>query len=259
MNHWAQKTLQLVKEGDYLDRLQNIYKHEEGERTITKTTLDSIRKAFEEGDAVEVLQQLLNLEKFPYKDSYTAFLRKDRTAIERNPGTVNRIMNVLGKMGVENVIAGISQAKEANTRRGHQFGSWLNSKYKIVDAATFSKTTDEIVLLEGGEQVGLDFCNVKLKLGITKRPDIVAKAGKRYIVGEAKFLSSTGGNQNRAFADGIDLASNRAGNAYKIFCLDGVFWIEEGSAQYNEIDNSNATILSALLLDEYLNAILHEC
>lgn len=256
MNHWAQKTLELIQNEDYLDRLQEIYRHEEGERTITQATLDSIKESFEDGDADDLLNQLLNLEKFPYKDSYVGFLRKDRTAIERNPKTVERIMNVLDGMGVERVLAGISQAKEANTRRGPQFWNFISDKYKIVDVRTFKKTTNEIVLLEGGEQVGLDFCNTQLKLGITKRPDLVAKAGKRYVVGEAKFLSSLGGNQGRAFDDGMKLAMNPAGNAYKIFVLDGVIWVEDGSTHYQDIDNSNATVLSILLLDEYFNDLL---
>jgi len=258
MNPWSQQTQQLVTRLNYLDRLQTIYAHEEGERNITEKTIASIREAFADGDANRLLDELLSLEKFPYKDSYVAFLRKDRTAIDRNAETVKRIFDNLSRMGIEGIIAGVSQAKEANMRRGPQFSSWLRAQYPIVNEDEFRSTNDSILLLEGGEEVGLKFCNNTLKLGITKRPDLVAKAGSRYIVGEAKFLSSLGGNQGRAFDDGMKLATNGAGRAYKIFILDGVIWLETGSSHYQDIDNSNAAVLSAILLPQYLESVRQE-
>lgn len=255
MNPWSTATLQLVYTQDYLDKLQQIYAHEEGERKITTATINSIKEAFADGDAEALLNQLLGLEKFPYKDSYVAFLRKDRTAIQRNPQTTSRIYHVLAKMGIEGVIAGIMSSKEANTRRGNQFGGWVAHNYPTADEETFTKSAKGIMLLEGGEEVGLRFCNNVLKLGITKRPDLVAKSGSRYVVGEAKFLSSLGGNQARAFDDGMKLATNGSGRAYKIFILDGIIWLEEGSTHYQDIDNSNATVLSAILLDDYLKSL----
>ena len=255
MNIWSQKTLELVNTQDYLDQLQRIYVHEEGERQVTQQTIKSIRDAFEDGDAEALLDQLLGLERFPYKDSYVAFLRKDRSAIKRNPETVLRIYNILSSMGIEGVIAGVTQSKEANTRRGPQFWNWLRVQYPIVDETKFLGSSSGIVLLEGGEEVGLRFCNNVLRLGLVKRPDLVIKSGTRYVVGEAKFLSSLGGNQARAFDDGMHLAMNGAGNAYKIFILDGVIWLEDGSNHFERIDNSNAVVLSCLLLDGYLKSL----
>jgi hypothetical protein len=204
------------------------------------------------------MNHLLQLEKFPYKDSYVGFLRKDRTAIERNPETVRRICDRLFGMGLENVINGITQAKEANTRRGNQFGNWLRQHYNALPMEQFIASTTGIVLLNANELDAKNFCNTHLRAGITKRPDIVMKAGNRYVIGEAKFLSSTGGNQGRAFDDGIKLAANAEGNAHKIFVLDGVIWIETGSEQYNRIDHSTANIFSALLLREYLEDLLND-
>ena len=117
MNEWAERTLQLVTEQNYLDKLQKVYPHEEGERDVKQTLLDSIRQSFEMKDERTLLDQLLSLERFPYKDSYVSFLRKDRTSVERNPETVKRICDRLYVMGVENVISGAMQPKEANTRR----------------------------------------------------------------------------------------------------------------------------------------------
>jgi hypothetical protein len=111
MNHWSQKTLELVNTQDYLDRLQRIYAHIEGERDVSTATLDRIARLYEEGNEHALLNELLSLEKFPYKDSYVGFLRKDRTAILRNPETVRRICDRLYAMGIEGVINGVTQAK----------------------------------------------------------------------------------------------------------------------------------------------------
>jgi hypothetical protein len=68
VNIWSQITLQLVLEKDYLDQLQRIYKHEEGERDITQATIDSITNAFNNGDADELLAQLLGQGSSQYQD-----------------------------------------------------------------------------------------------------------------------------------------------------------------------------------------------
>lgn len=92
-------------------------------------------------------------------------------------------------------------------------------------------------------------------VGIPKRPDMVAKSGNKYVIGEAKFLSSTGGNQGRAFEDGITLATNTQGTAFKVFLLDGVHWIYPKAAEYKRILHGTAAIFSALLLGDYFSEV----
>ena len=255
MNEWSRRTLHLVNDQDYLDRLQQIYPHEEGERDISQSVLDSIRQSFEERDDITLLNKLLNLDKFPYKDSYVAFLRTDRTAIERNPQTVHRICDRLYAMGIDNVIEGVTQPKEANTRRGSQFRTWARRNFNWVNLYQFQLSQQDVVMLDATELQARNFCNTVMGVGISKRPDIVAKSGRRYVIGEAKFLSSTGGNQGRAFDDGMLLASNSSGNAFKIFVLDGIHWIQTGSEQHHRIEYGTAAVLSALLLQEFLDNV----
>lgn len=255
MNEWASRTLDLVNNQDYLDRLQQVYPHEEGERDVAPHTLNSIRQSFEARDDAALLDQLLNLDKFPYKDSYVAFLRTDRSAIERNPQTVRRISDNLYSMGIESVIAGVTQPKEANTRRGNQFHNWARTRFNWVNIVQFQASQHGIVMLDASELQARNFCNTIMGVGISKRPDIVAKSGRRYVIGEAKFLSSTGGNQGRAFDDGMLLATNSSGNAYKVFVLDGIHWIQTGSDQYHRIEYGTAAVFSALLLQEFLENV----
>ncbi len=252
MNQWSKVTLKLVRKENYLDRLVEVYPHEEGERDVDEDVLKAIRSSFESKNKNALLNQLLDLNKFPYKESYVAFLRRDRDAIKRNPKTVKRICDHLYKMGVERVIEGAITPKEANTRRGPAFATWTRKEFAWVDIEKFESSKQGIVILDASEQEAMEFCNKEMGVGIAKRPDLVAKAGSKYVIGEAKFLSSTGGNQDRAFEDGMKLANNSSGNAYKVFVLDGFHWIDTGSDAHQQIVHSAAPILSALLLKDFL-------
>lgn len=242
-------------EKDYLDMLQYVYPHEDGARIVDNGKIESIKKSFQNKDEAALINKLLDLDKFPYKDSYVGFLRVDRSAIERNPQTVNRVCGRLYEMGIEHLIDGVLQPKEANTRRGNQFIDWIKKNFRLLDVSNFRASSQGIVILDANESDALNFCKTELGMGVSKRPDLVAKSGKHYVVGEAKFLSSTGGNQGRAFDDGIGLATNASGRAFKIFILDGVHWIVRGSQEYNKIEHSNAAIFSILLLHDYLSSI----
>jgi putative type II site-specific deoxyribonuclease len=70
---------------------------------------------FSRGDLLELL---LEQEVFPIKDSYVAYLRRDRSAIERNPNTVTRIENTIVNMGLVNVLREITRPIEANRQMG---------------------------------------------------------------------------------------------------------------------------------------------
>jgi len=254
MKEWSKKTLEIVNTKDYLDRLQEIYPHEDAPREVDDKTIMIVEEFYEEKDCALLIEILLELEKFPYKESYVAFLRKDKDAITRNPKTVNRICNRLYEMGIDKVIEGIKVPKEANTRRGNQFAKWVKNEFRLVTADEFIKSQKGIVVLNASDSVARDLCNKEMGIGISKRPDFVAKSNDNYIVGEAKFLSSTGGNQGRAFDDGIGLATNPSGNAFKIFILDGIHWIETGSDQFKRISTGAAHIFTVLLLKEFLES-----
>jgi hypothetical protein len=255
MNDWSKRTLRLVAKSDYLDGLQEVYPHEEAARDVDDDILRSIKQAFGKKQDVDLLNKLLDLEKFPYKDSYVGFLRKDRTAIARNPRTVRRICARLYDMGIEHVIEGARKPKEANMRRGNQFRDWARKKFSWVGVDKFRSSTKGVVMLDATELEARDFCNKEIGVGIAKSPDMVAKSHRKYVIGEAKFLSATGGNQGRAFDDGMKLAMNSDGSAFKVFILDGIHWIETGSDQYERIEYGNAAVFSVLLLHKFLDSI----
>ncbi len=253
MDTWAKKTARLARSGDYLDRLQVIYPVVPKARVVAERAIRDIEAAFKTRDRIALLKTLLDLERFPYDESYAKYLRADPGAIGRNPKTVARICDILFGMGVEKVVAGVTAPKEANTRRGNEFKQWINTRFRFVRAAPFRSSSRGVVFLDAPDTDLRDFANAVLGAGLSKRPDFVAKTGKKYVIGEAKFLSDEGGNQRAAFRDAMDVAAHPTGTAIKAAVVDGIVWIK-GLSFYRAIESSSVHIFSALLLQDFLES-----
>lgn len=254
MNSWAKKSSKIAAEQNYLDRLQEIYPSVPGSRKVSSNVLRQIRLAVKNRNRTSLLEILLDLDKFPYDESYKQFLKNDRGAIKRNPRTVDRICAALFKMGSEGIIAGVTAPKVPNQTRGHQFRTWAEKNFRFVGRSQFVKSSHGVCFLDDSDEGLRNYANSELGAGLAKRPDFVAKSGKKHVVGEAKFLSNEGGNQNAGFKDAMGVAGQVSGRAVKVAILDGIVWLKTTS-YYRQIDTSNVNVFSALLLDKFLKSI----
>ncbi|GAB1366863.1 hypothetical protein MASR1M36_17340 [Candidatus Cloacimonadaceae bacterium] len=92
MNHWLKLSIEYANQRSYLDDLFRVYPTiPDGIRDIEAERWEQIELAFRKKDNQELLEHLLRLDLFPIKDSYIAYLKRDKTAISRNPQTINRI------------------------------------------------------------------------------------------------------------------------------------------------------------------------
>ncbi len=255
MNTWARKTAELAQKGDYLDRIYTVYPSEPKPRSVSPKILEEITAAYKKGNRVMLLNTLLDQERFPFDDSYVAFLRADRQAIGRNPETMGRLCKTLFKMGLPKILKGVKAPIVANRRRGAQFKQWAQSHFKYVKSGKFEVSKSGIVFLHASDKDLRDYANARFGAGLKKRPDFVAKVGNKFIVGEAKFLSETGGEQGGGFEDAVTVAAHPASGAVKVSVLDGIVWLEKGSGFYQFIENSSLNIFSALLLKEFLASL----
>jgi hypothetical protein len=100
VNHWTQLSIDFANQRNYLDELFKIYPTiPEGIREIDPIKWKAIEKAYNENNKIELLKLLLSLDLFPIKDSYVAYLKRDKTAIYRNPATVDRLYGRLVDIG----------------------------------------------------------------------------------------------------------------------------------------------------------------
>ncbi|MDI6788907.1 MAG: restriction endonuclease, partial [Planctomycetota bacterium] len=184
-----------------------------------------------------------------------AFLRKDDKFLDYNPQTIKRIAERILKNGFDTMIKGIEEPKEFNRQIGTLFKKYIiKIGYLVLPPAEF-KNYRGIAFLKGSEKELKDYANDELDCRLKKEPDLLAKAGNKYVIGEAKFLTDVGGHQNAQFADALALIKSQSGSAIRIAILDGVVWIKGGSKMFRQVNRLPKPVMTALLLKEFLENI----
>ena len=127
MNYWTQLSIEFANQRNYLDELFRVYPTiPEGIRDIDEELWKQVEKHFKSQNNIELLKTLLKFDLFPIKDSYVAYLKRDNSAIERNPKTVDRLCGRLYEMGLDKIYEKCSEPKETNRQIGPLFRRWLN-------------------------------------------------------------------------------------------------------------------------------------
>ena len=260
MNHWTNLSITYANQRNYLDDLFQIYPTiPDGNRDIDERLWSNVEESFQERDNISLITHLLYLDLFPIKDSYVAYLKRDPSAIERNPNTVNRICGRIYEMGLDKVFERCSEPKETNRQIGPLFKRWLKSNalgIPPVSISEFEGSTKNAVL-DASDAEMQSWCRTNLNYTRDKGLDFVARFNGKYIIGEAKFLTDFGGHQNAQFADAISTIKTPDVQAIKVAILDGVLYIRGGNKMYRDITEtySDCNIISALLLRDFLYSI----
>lgn len=260
MNHWTELSIEYANQRNYLDNLFQIYPTiPDGIRDIDKSVWVDVEESFQERDNISLITHLLYLDLFPIKDSYVAYLKRDPSAISRNPNTVNRICGRIYEMGLDKVFERCSEPKETNRQIGPLFKRWLRSNalgIAPVNIREFASTKSNAIL-DASDAEMQSWCRDNLNYTRDKGLDFVARFNGKYVIGEAKFLTDFGGHQNAQFADAISTIKTPNVNAVKIAILDGVLYIRGGNKMYRDVTDTYAdcNIISALLLRDYLYSL----
>ncbi len=257
MNYWTGLSIDYANQKSYLDDLFQVYPTiPEGIREINQDIWVSIEEAFKNQNNTLLIKELLKLDLFPIKDSYIAFLKRNRSAIERNPKTINRICGRLYEMGLDGILEKRTEPKETNRQIRPFFRKWLNRKSLGISPVGLKEfmNSDDDAILSGSDQELASFGNQFLNYKREKGLDFVARFNKQYIIGESKFLTDFGGHQNAQFADAISTLETPNVNAIKIGILDGVLYLKGNNKMYRDITTKykDYNIMSALVLREFL-------
>lgn len=258
MNYFLKSSIELANQRDYLDQLFRVYPMSpDNIREIDSIKWDRFEKAFSADEQEKIIESLLDFDLFPIKDSYIAYLRRDKSAIKRNPATIARICGRLKAMGLNKIYENLSQPKETNRQIGPLFKRWVNSGILGIQPVSLEifKNTNENAILNASDSVMQEFAKEHLGYTRLKGLDFIAKFNGKVIIGEAKFLSDFGGHQNAQLEDAISLLNaSLAPNIIKVAILDGVCYIRGRNKMFETLTKSyqNHNILSALLLRDFL-------
>lgn len=257
MNYWTEVSIEFANQRNYLDELFKVYPTiPEGIREIDNTIWKQVETSFNEKNNFELIKSLLSLNLFPIKDSYIAYLKRDKSSIERNPETINRICGRLYEMGIENIFLKCSEPKETNRQIGPLFKRWINKNplgVPVLHKDEFLNLKSNCIL-DGSDSELMEFAKEMLGYQRDKGLDFVAKFNNKYVIGEAKFLTDFGGHQNAQFNDAIDTLKEKKVNATIIAILDGVLYIPTNNKMYKFLKENKQkyNILSSLVLREFL-------
>lgn len=260
MNHWTSLSIEHANQRSYLDDLFKIYPTiPDGIREINKQCWENIEKSFKNQNNIELIKALLQCELFPIKDSYVAYLKRDKTAIERNPQTVNRLAGMLYQMGLDKIYERCSEPKETNRQIGPMFKRWICSGVlgiKPVCLDEFISNNDNAVLDASDTETAV-WCSKNLNYTRNKGLDFAARFNGKYVIGEAKFLTDFGGHQNTQFEDAVYTLETPNVQAVKIAILDGVVYINSSNKMHSKLleISKKYNVMSALLLREFLYSL----
>jgi len=260
MGYWTDLSIEFATQRNYLDELFRIYPTvPDGIRNIDKNQWNNIESSFNNGDNISLITHLLHLDLFPIKDSYVAYLKRDPASMYRNPNTINRLCGRLYDMGLDKIFERCSEPKETNRQIGPLFRRWLSSGglgLKPVGITEFENSTENAIL-DASDMEMKQWASANLNYHRDKGLDFVGRFNKKYIIGEAKFLTDFGGHQNAQFEDAISTITDSAIKAVTVAILDGVLYINGNNKMYRNITTvySEYNILSALVLREFLYSL----
>ncbi|MGI6664530.1 MAG: restriction endonuclease [Christensenellaceae bacterium] len=211
-------------------------------------------------DNKKLIELLLSQELFPLKDSYVSYLRKDRSAIERNPKTIDRLAGAIYSLGIDDTINRMSSPKETNRQIGPLFRRWIKNKslgIETTEDEEYFLSTTKNMILDKSDQGLANFAKSILGYSNNKGLDLVLKYEGKDIVGEAKFLTDFGGHQNAQLLDALTTIKSEFKTSYEVLpiaILDGVIYIENGGKMYKTLEevNEEKVILSSLLLRDFI-------
>jgi len=265
MNIWTHKSIELANQTNYLDMLYKVYPVANNLiRDISKSTLRLLSDCFNAQDNEKLVSLLLEQELFPIKDLYVAYLKRDKSAIGRNPKTINRLAGAIYEMGYEKVVSNISLPKEAKRQIGPLFRNWLKSGVLGVDVISdtelFLNCKDDCVLVTSDARLQ-NFAKNNLGYTRNKGLDFIGKFNNTYILAETKFLTDFGGHQDSQLEDAmLTLRTTLEPTQHRakvIAVLDGVLYIVGNHKMHKTIKDlgDDEIVLSSLLLRDYLYSV----
>ncbi len=198
MNKYLQQSIDIANNYDYLDRLYTIYPTTNNiRRNIDKNLCSKLYDSYNNQNNKELIIQALELDLFPIKDSYVAFLKRYPNSIEKNPQTINRLAGKIYQIGWDKFLENITEPIENNRQMGNKFSGWLSKKHlglKPIPVNEFIKNDDNAIL-SASDEVAKNFAKERFGYSKNKGLDFIARFNKKYIIGEAKFLTDFGGHQ----------------------------------------------------------------
>ena len=178
MNDWLALSIEYANQRNYLDDLFRVYPTiPENVRDVNAEIWQRVEQAFDEKDNLKLINSLLQLELFPIKDSYVAYLKRDANSIHRNPKTIARICGRIYEMGIDKTYERASEPKETNRQIGPLFKRWMCNKSLGIEPIKLDKfmATEENAILDASDAEMQKYAKMHLHYELDKGLDLIAR------------------------------------------------------------------------------------
>ena len=126
---------------------------------------------------------------------------------------------------------------------------------KLFGLSEFETNKNDAILIGSDKELktyAKKNCGYKLDKGL----DVIIRISKKYYLGEAKWITDSGGNQNKSFLDALNSLVNGVDTAKAdiIMILDGACYLKSEQKTYKDITTKykEKNIMSALFLKEFI-------
>lgn len=261
MNEWVEKSIEIANSAGYLDNLSKIYPASVlPRRPLGSIDRQEIKSLHERGDFKGLILFLLGLTKrghpFPIEHPYASIFRQKRWLIQNNPEVFQLLEKIVMSMSVEDILRGCERPIDLNRVMGQAFQNWLRTYFlnqgtPILPEIEFSGYAKG-AFLDGKDAKILDYVNRKLGYSLERGRDFIYKIGDRFVIGEARFLSTSGGSQSRDLNETINFIREVKGRVTAVGVLDGIIWFNRSYVNRLSSLKDDEAAFTVLLLDEFL-------
>jgi hypothetical protein len=265
VNEWVRRSLEIANSPGYLDKLNAIYPADRPpRRPLSRSTKKAITQLHNEKRGDKLVSLLLALEKeghpFPFEHPYASLFRKHVDLLEKNPKTVQQIGNALLELSVKEIINGCERPPDINRIMGPMFRNWLHQYfpgrgYPVLPEGNFESYPGP-AFLDAANSAILHYVAEKLGYDFKRGRDFLARVGKDYVIGEARFFSTSGGSQNRDLEQTIDFARSARVGLVPVAVVDGVAWFNKGYREKLSNLKTGEIALTALALEDFLKSLM---
>jgi len=250
-----------------LDKLSRVYPAEVlPRRPLDENEKKVIKELHENKKGKDLVMFLLELAKrrddkhpFPIEHPYASIFRQKPELIDKNPRTFKLLEEILLKMPIEDIIKGCERPIDINRVMGQAFQKWLKEYFQakgipFLAPDEFASHKDE-AFLDGKDIKILEYANKVLGIELERGRDFLYKTKDKYVIGEARLLSTSGGSQTRDLRETISFIKRAKGKVIAIGVLDGIVWFNNSYVKLLSTLGEDEPAMSVLLLDDFLDSL----
>lgn len=254
---WTERSVLIANKRGYLDKLLAIYPIEfGGRRKLSQATRKQIISLHKKHKGLQLLRLLINLEKLPIEHPYFSMLKKGPHLVRKNPKVARKLASALMNLECDDLLRRCEEPKVANRRMGGFFRKWLRERsgLRLVTVDKLSRSRG-IVVLNASDRALRRFAERTLGYRVRKNPDFIVKTRHQFVIGEVKFVTQGGGNQNNQVREILAFVRGQRGRAIRVGVVDGAVWFRGGGELVQRLQRNRGSLVSALLLKRFLNSV----